>query len=95
MYGYPVSLFHFIFSGICYPQIDGIFDVVEMSLKSLHNSSLGLSHILHITFSASDAVDEIGTFASDVFLAFKCFWGIVASNCACGDEKGTVSTVFL
>ena len=41
-------------------------DVVEVTLETVHESPLGLAHILFTACKARDAVDEIVAFAADV-----------------------------
>ncbi len=48
---------------------DFTLDPVQMSLHSFHDGGARFTHILHPENLASDAVNQIGTFASHIFLA--------------------------
>ena len=68
--------------------------VVKMGQKPVHKSVFGLSHILHPTFFARDAVYEVGAFTSDVVSGLVVPTRRLAAYVPCFVEFGTVSAGF-
>ena len=62
-----------------------------MSLKSVHQPSLGLTYVLFVTFRARYAVNEIVALTANIHLCHIFSLGIVADDCARSVQFGTVS----
>ena len=68
-------------------------DYRKVPFESVHQRSPSLTNILFTTSFAGDAVNQVGAFASHVFLALILFLGVVTSNRTTVVYLGAVLTI--
>ena len=69
-------------------------DSLEVGLESVHESVLGLAHILHSACLAFNAINQVAAFASDIFLAAVFSTCVVALDSATVDNQWTICAFF-
>ena len=94
VYAYGVFLDLVIKFRVLVPKLEGIFDGVEVALKSFKDFAFGLANVLHPAGFARDTVDEIGASASNVGFTGKNLPCDMAVDCALSIQKWAVIACF-
>ena len=71
MNGHILRSFMWLFREMASNLFSAFFHVIEVSLESIHESPLCLSHILNFASGAGNAVNQIVGFAADFLHAMK------------------------
>ena len=67
--------------------------IVEVSLKSVHQSTFGLTHILHPAYLACYTIYEVGRLATHIVFGDIVSLGYTTGDLSSGVDLGTISAV--